>query len=189
MANAPHGSRGGGAMARVGLPAALGQAVSAKRGVLETENSLGYEGGAPLFGEKVKSEVTSFSGGLMCKMPSSINVFKDAYLNAIRDVIFKNRLSNFLDEFPWLTGHLGNPFAPVWFIGENPSRSRVEHIDKVSTSHSENLQWSYKFREARLFRDALTKAGLKEGDPAEDIGWNCYITNVTKEPEVVKKKK
>jgi hypothetical protein len=106
-------------------------------------------------------------------------------LDLIRDVIKKNQLPDWLADCPWLTGYLGDPMSPVWFIGENPSLGRVKIIDRRSIEKSENLQWSCEFRECRLFRQALTEAGLKSGAPELDEGWKCYITNVVKEPEVV----
>ena len=30
---------------------------------------------------------------------------------------------------------------------------------------------------------AVTEAGLKVGNPCDDSGWNCYITNIIKEPQ------
>ena len=31
-------------------------------------------------------------------------------------------------EFPWLTGSLGDPFSPVWFVAENPSLTQVRRM-------------------------------------------------------------
>lgn len=105
-----------------------------------------------------------------------------------KDIININHLNNWLDDYPWLTGHLGNPQASVWFIAENPSLKKVIWVDKKFTGKTANNQWSYSVKECELFRDAITEAGLKSGNPASNEGWNCYITNAIKEPESVKKR-
>lgn len=89
---------------------------------------------------------------------------------------------NWLKDFPWLTGYLGDPKAPIWFVAGYPSRAAVEEVDLEESNKSPNLQWSYKRPECRLFRDAIKEAGLKLGPVDINEGWHCYITNVVKEP-------
>jgi uracil-DNA glycosylase len=104
--------------------------------------------------------------------------------DAIKAVISKNNLENWFDEYPWLTGYLGNPEAAIWFIGENPSMRGVKNINKRSYNKTENLQWNSHDGD-KLLREAITEAGLKQGDPSLNEGWHCYITNVIKAPEIV----
>lgn len=106
-------------------------------------------------------------------------------LAAVEKVIRENDLENWLEEYPWLIGYIGNPAKPVWFIGENPSLKSVIAVHRRSQTASENLQWNSHDGD-RLLRESITEAGLKSGDPASDEGWKCYITNAIKEPEIVK---
>ena len=78
-------------------------------------------------------------------------------------------------EFPWLTGSLGDPFSPVWFVAENPSLTQVEK----AVGASPELQWSVS-RGDKLFREMLCKHGFKSGEPLEEGGWRCYVTDVMK---------
>jgi hypothetical protein len=103
---------------------------------------------------------------------------------AIERAIQENGISNWLKEYPWLLSCIGDPVAPIWFIGENPSLSGVNAVHIRSTDQSANLQWNASAGD-RLLREAITEAGLKTGDPASNEGWKCYITNVVKEPEIV----
>lgn len=110
----------------------------------------------------------------------------DAIEALTRDIIERERLEDWLAEFPWLTGHLGDPNAPIWFVAENPSRTPVERVDRLSGARTPNRQWScYAGPEGRLLREALGGAGLKTGDPCGEGGWRCYITNADKEPHRV----
>lgn len=102
----------------------------------------------------------------------------------IRETIAAHHLPEWLDEFPWLTGYLGDRQFPVWFVGENPSLAAVERIDRRESAKSENLQWNCHDGD-RLLREALTEAGLKTGAPSANSGWRCYLTNVVKAPEIV----
>jgi len=104
----------------------------------------------------------------------------------IKDIISNDNLNNWLGDYPWLEGYLGNPQACIWFIAENPSLNKVLWADKKFTDNTVNTQWSYSVPECKLLRDAMTEAGLKSGNPALNKGWNCYITNAIKEPEIVK---
>lgn len=118
-------------------------------------------------------------------------MIKDEYLTRLRKTIEEHDLCNWLDKCEWLTGYLGDPLSPVWFVGENPSnrgvkRIAAKRIDGRKLEESENLQWNCYASETKMFREALTKAGLKNGDLCANSGWKCYITNAVKTPEVVK---
>ena len=106
---------------------------------------------------------------------------------AIRKVIRDHALCDWFTEYPWLTGSLGNFKSPVWFLGEYPSRAAVDKVDQKAKANdiklTPNLQWSCLDDSAKLWREAVTEAGLKVGDPCDDSGWNCYITNFIKEPQ------
>lgn len=84
-------------------------------------------------------------------------------------------------EFPWLTGSLGDPFSPVWFVAENPSLTQVRRV----TGATPEYQWSQSEGD-RLFREQLVKHGFKEGEPFTSGGWHCYITNIIKSAAVAK---
>jgi Uracil DNA glycosylase superfamily len=90
-------------------------------------------------------------------------------------------LSDHRQEFPWLTGCIGDPFSPVWFIAENPSLTRV----KLAIGTSTNLQWSVSAGD-HLLRETLTEHGFKTGEPMEEGGWRCYVTDVIKSADIVK---
>ncbi len=102
----------------------------------------------------------------------------------IKEIIQRDNLEDWFDDFPWLTGQLGNIDSPVWFIGENPSLYGVRNIDRRSVDKTENLQWNSSSGD-KLLREALSEAGLKRGLPESNEGWECYITNAVKEPEIV----
>jgi hypothetical protein len=59
---------------------------------------------------------------------------------------------------PWLLGWLGDPWADVWFVAENPSATQVSRIH--STTATPESQWAAS-RGDRLFREALVELGLK----------------------------
>jgi hypothetical protein len=97
------------------------------------------------------------------------------------DRVYKSSAGRFPDhrkDHPWVTGYLGDPFAPVWFVAENPSLTQVE---KVSSSvATEELQWTIS-RGDRLFREMLFRYGFKAGTSSNSPGgWRCYITDVIK---------
>lgn len=88
-------------------------------------------------------------------------------------------------KFPWLTGFLGNPFAGIWFVAENPSLTMVERGTKQSLEPpTEETQWRVS-RGDLLFRDMLVKYCFKEPPRDAAGGWNCYITDVIKETDYV----
>jgi hypothetical protein len=93
------------------------------------------------------------------------------------------RLPDRRDDYPWVTGYLGDPFASVWFIAESPSLSRVEAAAR--TPQTMEMQWSVSPGD-KLFRRMLSKHGFKRGDPFEPGGWRCYITDVIKSSYRVK---
>ena len=107
---------------------------------------------------------------------------------AITKVIRDHALCDWFNEYPWLTGSLGNLKARVWFLGEYPSRAAVAKVDNRAKAGgfeiTANLQWSCLEDSAKLWREAVTEAGLKVGEPCDDSGWNCYITNIIKEPQI-----
>ena len=107
---------------------------------------------------------------------------------AIKEVIHDHALCDWFNEYPWLTGSLGNLKSPVWFLGEYPSCAAVGKVDKNANANgtelTPNLQWSCIDDSAKLWREAVTEAGLKVGNPCDDSGWNCYITNIIKEPQI-----
>ena len=104
----------------------------------------------------------------------------------IKKIIRDHGLCDWLTKYPWLTGSLGNLKAPVWFLGEYPSRTAIAKVDKKADAGgaTSNLQWSCFDESAKLWREAVTEAGLKVGEPCDDSGWNCYITNIIKEPQI-----
>ena len=71
---------------------------------------------------------------------------------------------------------------------EYPSCAAVAKVDKKANANdiklTPNLQWSCLDDSAKLWREAVTEAELKVGNPCDDSGWNCYITNMIKEPQI-----
>jgi hypothetical protein len=90
-------------------------------------------------------------------------------------------LTDHREEFPWLTGSLGDPFARVWFVAENPSLTQVRRAG----GRTADQQWSVS-RGDKLLRNALYRHGFKTGDPLSPGGWRCYITDVIKSADVVR---
>ena len=91
------------------------------------------------------------------------------------------------DMYPWLYGALGNPSAKVVFVCENPSRAGVDWAHK-NLPHGElgiATQWSGP--KPDFFRRVLCEVGLKVTEPANSGGWHCYITNVIKAMDVVRR--
>lgn len=86
-------------------------------------------------------------------------------------------------EHSWVTGYLGEPFSPVWFIAENPSLRQVEKITDPDPSPERQRTMT---KGVGLFRDALCTAGFKDGASMDPGGWRCYITDVIKSAAVVK---
>jgi len=92
-------------------------------------------------------------------------------------------IRNHRGAFPWLTGALGEPHSPVWFVGENPSLSQVERVsDPLGGPPTEEAQW-WASRGDRLFRQLLVTHGFKDAPIEAHGGWHCYITNVIKQAD------
>ncbi len=107
------------------------------------------------------------------------------YVTALKqkiDIVFRGHPDIFdhRKQFPWLTGFLGNPFAGIWFVAENPSLTMVERATKQKLELlTEENQWRVSKGDL-LFRDMLVKHGFKEPPRDAAGGWNCYITDVIK---------
>lgn len=101
------------------------------------------------------------------------------------DQVFKSypQAYDHRDQHPWLTGALGDPFASIWFIAENPSLTMVERAtNAVVGPLTPETQWSGS-RGDKLFRQMLVKHDFKSGTVESLGGWHCYITNVIKEAD------
>lgn len=110
-------------------------------------------------------------------------------LGLTREIIRRDGLNDWLADFPWLTGAIGDPLASAWFLAENPSLKGVREAHASTASPSPNLQWTCAEGSAsRLLRDAICEAGLKALGPCVDAAWSCYITNADKEPQPVEKR-
>ena len=115
----------------------------------------------------------------------------DEYWNGLAketDKVFKSHpgLKDHRPQHPWLIGALGNPFAGIWFVGENPSLAQVERVqDPDGGSPTTEAQW-WSSRGDKLFREMLVKHGFKTGSIESPGGWQCYITNVIKEADYTK---
>jgi hypothetical protein len=144
--------------------------------------------------QKIKTEISELLNASLskskhkqkvesCSVNRSVTRIMNEIIQSQIEVIKSNNLYNWFDDYPWLTGYLGDINSPIWFLGENPSLSQVNKQSKKST-FNENLQWNASAGD-QLLREALTEAGLKKGDVSKNSGWACYITNVIKEPEIV----
>jgi hypothetical protein len=80
---------------------------------------------------------------------------------------------------PWVTGWLGDPFAHVWFVAENPSLTQVEVVELRAGVPTVEDQWSVS-RGDQLFRGMLVRHGYKRGNWSSPGGWRCYVTDVIK---------
>jgi uracil-DNA glycosylase len=102
------------------------------------------------------------------------------------DQVYKRAAGRFPDHrtaHGWVTGYLGDPFASVWFIAENPSLTQVE---KITAPHpTSELQWTMSAGD-KLLRRLLAKYGFKEGGELSPGGWCCYLTDVIKSTALVK---
>jgi hypothetical protein len=77
-----------------------------------------------------------------------------------------------------VTGYLGDPFSPVWFVAEAPSLGRVETATRSGRLTIED-QWAVSPGD-KLLRRMLSKHGFKTGGAFTGGGWRCYITDVIK---------
>lgn len=103
-------------------------------------------------------------------------------LERLSDEVYNSEplLPDHRSEHPWLTGYLGDPFAPVWFVAEAPSLTSVQtQVRQAQDTLSWEQQWNSS-RGDKLFREMLVKYGFKQGDASEPAGWKCYITDVIK---------
>ena len=112
---------------------------------------------------------------------------RNELLQRTRDVLARSgSVDDHLLKFPWLTGALGEPESTVWFVAENPSLTMLERAtDPGGGPPTEEAQW-WASRGDKLFRDLLHEHGFKGSPPDELGGWQCYITNVIKEPDYAK---
>lgn len=62
----------------------------------------------------------------------------------------ENLFEDYREAYPWVTGYLGDAFAPVWFVAENPSLAQVQRISEPSPRP-----------ELRVGRDAETHSALR----------------------------
>ena len=97
-------------------------------------------------------------------------------------------ISDHRTEFPWLIGALGSIDTSVFFVGENPSLTQVERATDPLTGGPPTIesQW-WQSKGDKLFRDSLIEAGFKSGTFTSAGDWNCYITNVVKQPDYAEK--
>ena len=105
------------------------------------------------------------------------------------DQVFKTHSSLFdhREEYPWLTGALGNPNSDIWFIAENPSLTQIERVQNPDGgSPTPEAQW-WSSQGDKLFREMLVNHGFKKGTIDSPGGWKCYITNVVKETDYSKR--
>jgi hypothetical protein len=101
----------------------------------------------------------------------------EAALSAQVDAVFRAHpsLHDHRRDYPWVTGALGDPREPVWFLMEYPSVVQVEKLPHATPES----QWSVS-RGDRVLREMLAKHGFKAGERWAPGGWRCYITNVVK---------
>lgn len=95
----------------------------------------------------------------------------DAVFAADRDgLLYDHR-----NDYPWLTGALGDPYADAWFLAENPSLAQMERAVRPTPES----QWNVS-RADKLFRRMLVDHGFKDAPSDAVDGWHCYITDVVK---------
>lgn len=84
----------------------------------------------------------------------------------------------------WVTGYLGDPFAGIWFVGENSRRNRstwqLNKLGALGKVASPENQW-WKSAADRLFRKALAEARFQDRPELDPGGWHCYVTDMIKE--------
>ena len=105
---------------------------------------------------------------------------RDSYWDELEgrlDAIFQDHpeLYDHRSKFPWVLACLGDPFAPVWFVAENPSLTQVERAREPTSED----QWNVSVGD-KLFRQQLVEHGFKTGTVDSPGGWRCYITDVIK---------
>lgn len=95
---------------------------------------------------------------------------REIIIQAQKDVIETHGLCDWFEDYPWLTGFIGDIHAPVWFLAENPSLKQILK-QAGNLDLTENLQWNASPGDC-LLREAITEANLKTGDPKKNEGWN-----------------
>jgi hypothetical protein len=80
------------------------------------------------------------------------------------------RLRDHRKEHPWVTSWLGDPFAPVWFVAENPSLKQVEVVQLRMGNPTPEDQWSVSTGD-QLLRGMLIRQGYKSGTWSSPGGW------------------
>ena len=98
-------------------------------------------------------------------------------------MIKRYKLYDWFNDYPWWVGYIGNIHSAVWFLGENPSLIQLDRQSKTLDCDI-NSQWNISLGD-KLLRKAITEANLKTGEPFQNDGWKCYITNAIKTPEKV----
>lgn len=98
---------------------------------------------------------------------------------------------NQIKDYPWLWGALGQIPSAVMFICENPSMRGVKRAHRHplggKTPDFESQWWGGpRDYAARRFRRVLCELGLKTTPWDARGGWECYITNLVKEGNVVR---
>lgn len=96
-----------------------------------------------------------------------------------------------IEKYKWLHGALGKVPSNIMFICENPSVKGVKsaNIKTIDGKQPDiEAQWwgGEKNPAAQRFREALCRLRLKTNPPRERGGWECYITNVIKQANIVK---
>lgn len=108
-----------------------------------------------------------------------------AEVERLSDAVYSSKLLSIPDhrlEHPWLTGCLGDPFAPVWFVAESPSLTQVKRAEGALTTERQRDTSPGD----KLFRKMLVKHGFKQGSESDPNGWKCYITDIIKSAYKVK---
>ena len=95
-------------------------------------------------------------------------------IQAQKVVINANNLFDWFEEYPWLTGYIGDIHSQIWFLGENPSLTQVIKQSKKQQLN-ENLQWNASAGD-QLLREAITEANLKDGNPLKNEGWKPPVS-------------
>jgi hypothetical protein len=119
------------------------------------------------------------------------NKMNDSYWTGLAretDKVFKSnmKLKDHRSLYPLLIGALGDPFAGIWFVAENPSLTQVERVQNPDGgSPTIEAQW-WSSRGDKLFREMLVKHRFKTGSIESLNGWKCYITNIIKEADYTK---
>lgn len=117
-------------------------------------------------------------------MQASLDEF-EATRERLIDEIFRANpdVKDHRSKHTWLTNSLGDPFAGIWFIAENPSLRQIEKLSRQSDrALTVDAQWSASEGD-QLLREALIGAGFKTNSQDEVGGWECYITNLIKEAD------